>query len=78
MTKVYFACGAYIESKTPPPISPGERCLVFVNDSTVSLQRPKIPEEALKAENLPPGSVACCLLMCPCTVRESGRKRVSE
>lgn len=74
MTRVYFACGAYIESLTPPPISVGERCLVFINDSTVSLQRPKIPEEALNAEKLPAGSVAHCLLMCPCTVKESGRK----
>lgn len=74
MTKVYFACGAYIESKTPPPISKGERVLVFVNSQAVSIQRPKIPDAALKAEGLPEGSVACCLLMCPCTVRASGRQ----
>ena len=75
--KLIYACGAYQETNKPDakekyPV--GHRMLTFVNDSKVNVKRPAIPDEAIQAEGLKPGSCANCLIMCPCTVRESGRK----
>ena len=74
MKRIVFACGAYLECKDEscPPV--GERLIVFINDGGKFQGRPHIPEEAIKEEGLKPGSLTNCLLMCPCTVRESGRK----
>ena len=75
--RLVFACGAYIEchpEDAPTEGKIGKRVLVFVNDPKQKIQRPHIPEEAIEAENLPKDARACCLLACPCTVKESGRK----
>ena len=75
--RLVFACGAYLlcnadDAQTEGAI--GTHALVFVNDPNISKQRPHIPEESIIEEKLPQDARACCLLMCPITVKKSGRK----
>lgn len=77
MTKLIFACGAYLEAGAPDAAEKypaGKRLMTFVNDKKVNVQRPRIPDESIKAEGLKPGSRVNCLILCPCTVKQSGRK----
>jgi hypothetical protein len=74
MKKLVFACGAYLKSVDETDTKVGGRLLTFVNDSKLKIQRPMIPDVAVKAENLPEGSVAPCLLWCPAKVKDSKRK----
>lgn len=72
--KIKFACGAYYEVNEPDLHDVGKSLCTMATDESRKIQRPKIPKENLIAEGLPEGSVANCLLCCPCTKKESGRR----
>ena len=71
-----FACGATIEGNTIDAYPPGARLCVFTSPQQKH-QRPTPTAETLEAMGMkgdPEKLRMNCLIMCPCTVRESGKK----
>lgn len=63
--KLVFACGAFLEAKDVTNHAPGERLLTHTSPQQKH-QRPVPPDRPDLRMN--------CMILCPCSVRESGRK----
>ena len=74
--RLVFACGATIYGKDLEGHPPGSRMCVFTSPQQ-GHSRPIPSKETLEAMGMngdPEKLRMNCLIMCPCTVRQSGRK----
>ena len=74
--RLVFACGATIYGKDLSGHPPGAKLVVFTSPQQ-GHSRPVPPKETMEAMGLkgdPEKLRMNCLIMCPCTIRESGKK----
>jgi hypothetical protein len=65
MVKVGFECGGFLKAEKAEPHKVGSKLVVFTSPAQ-GHQRPVCPDDEELRMN--------CLIMCPCTVKASGRK----